>query len=356
MKKIPNADRLPARMLDAQAWCRFAASWQRGGVDPPRAPLRADDARTLLISPMLQRAWTQAGRAPVSWMVDDYRSTLALNLLRLAELERIAELLDREGIAWAPIKGASMLLDDYALDPGVRVASDVDLIVSPRDYAGAESALRARHRVSDVAARPSMRAHHARPMESIRDGVTHFVDLHASVGRIPQHTSLVEDALARGEPDRLGLKLRSSDRLLVLSIHRARNGFAGDPRDLIDARVLLDRLNASDRDALVDAATRYSALGALLGVLLQTADWAGVGDADAMIEDRVRSAMPRWAVRVIEERASGWAVWNPERFGWHPLARRVVIGSAASVRPGLVVRDALEHGLRRILDRVAGFE
>jgi Uncharacterised nucleotidyltransferase len=106
-------------------------------ADAPSATIQAM-LRMYECGGYLHALWASGGRLnslPPAWaeaLRSAYRKTTLDNLAALAEFRVVGGILNRAGIAFILLKGASYLTNLYD-DPGARMLTDIDLLIHPAD-------------------------------------------------------------------------------------------------------------------------------------------------------------------------------------------------------------------------------
>jgi hypothetical protein len=188
------------------------------------------------------------------------------NLRLTADLLSLAELFRREGVAFAALKGPVLATTLYG-DLGRRTFVDLDILVSPRDFARAREVLVARRFEPDPAVPPSWEAWYARrfcerAFRRVRPDA--LVDLHWRL--MPPGYSFApatDDLLRRVVSVSVGPAtvpaLGPEDTLFYLCLHGAKHNWDG-LRWLCDLAEHVRAYPATDWDRLLGWAARAGAL------------------------------------------------------------------------------------------------
>jgi hypothetical protein len=151
------------------------------------------------------------------------RASSLANHRRLAELDRVARLLQEGGVTVIALKGAALAEPLYGR-PGLRPMSDLDLLVAPKDVELAERILApAGFLLPDRLDAHDFREHHYHlPLESESTGET--LELHWRISDDPRNSweeGIWERALPTGRPG--VLRLDPASEFVHLAVHAARH-------------------------------------------------------------------------------------------------------------------------------------
>jgi hypothetical protein len=314
---IPDADRADP-IAPADAWpgvftdvreqrtTGFAMdAWERGGL------VLTDDQHAELLA---------AHRDSMLWCVFVETKLLAL-----------AEAFEREGIAFAVLKGASLAHTIYP-DPSLRSFGDIDLLVASRDYyTTCEVLARMGHERQRPEPRPGFEARFGKASVHVdpRDHVE--VDLHRALvlGPIGQRVH-GEDLLAHTSTFPLGgrelPRLDDTGQLISVAMHAAL-GFR--PPRLVPLRDTVAAIGMSDVD--LDLLRR----------------WSDETSTTSMLAFAARTALQTFG-QPANERLAEIATWPITRRGRSELDQYVSDRRAAGALPVGTLRSI--HGLR---DKVA---
>lgn len=223
-----------------------------------------------LVTPAL--AWALAGEEDLPEELRDYlAATLSLNEDRnrriLESAEAVLTALNAAGIVPVAVKGAATLIEGLYPAPGIRILSDIDLLVAPDALMPAFAALDAagfKPTKPLHSGRWFVERHHHLPMQ-IHPGHIAGVEVHRDL--LPtryRHILPAARVLARAEPRTFrGLSLRvphPADRVAHNIAHSqlSDGGHGGVPslRQLLDLTVLRSRLGPGHDWDEVDAAFR----------------------------------------------------------------------------------------------------
>lgn len=184
------------------------------------------------------------------------------SLHAIATLHRVAQCLDRAGIAWMLWKGPALSTMVWG-EPGVRQFSDLDIVVAPYDRHAARAALaadgwRARDGYSVAQERAVHGATRAYPLE--HTGAT-MVELHwAFAGtRYPSWGDVAAISGRATTVELGGLAVRTptgADALLLCALHATKHGWSQ-----AEDAVLFTRLATRDPDAIAIANARAEQAG-----------------------------------------------------------------------------------------------
>lgn len=270
-------------------------------------------------------------------------------LLVERDLEGFGRALAAAEVPWAPFKGADVASRLYG-DPTVRAMSDVDLLVSERDYPRARAALEAEG-WQNAAPGPRFDRYveeEGSAWTAERPGSPLPVELHLRLwGFVPE--GLGDRFLARSEPDpALGAtarRLRLADAFVLAAVHP---WLHLPPRSLANWWELRRFLAVGGPELVDEAAGITEDYGLHLPVLLSAAQVAALwreplaaGLAARMASGlhaaerfAARRALGRAPNRVPIEWVAGArrVAGRPSRSGWKPLYRRLW------AHPGIVER------------------
>jgi hypothetical protein len=207
----------------------------RGGLDWEILLGQARTHGTLpLLHEHLQRQGWEAVPAPTREALrEEFRHNTARNLWRTGELLRLLERLRARGIPALPFKGPTLAAYAYG-SVALRQFNDLDLLLRPRDVAGAQEVLLAEGYTPGLEFSAARQAEYLRvigqvPFARREDGS--LVELHARL--MPRHFHFplgLEELWGRAETltllGRAVPVLSAEDLLLVLSAHGAKHVFA----------------------------------------------------------------------------------------------------------------------------------
>lgn len=265
--------------VEARAWARWA--WDRTRFDadpPPSGSLPVDTLRAWRLGPLVYAALSAAGderRAPLRGAATEAAGS---NLVRGPVLRELLARFDETGIRYALYKGAALVEHFPELRP-LRTVSDADVLVRPDDFRRARRVLR-RAGLREVRAPEPVSIGWNNERVFLRDTPPELhIDLHKGLHRPPLFASLSEH-LVRSAGRHDGLWLAAPELTpLVVAAHRAKHGFTGDGRELLDFRVAVEAMSERDVRALPRLAERHQMLGALYAVWTVVRWWFGHGGA-----------------------------------------------------------------------------
>lgn len=331
---------LPARL----AWQRFAvhAGPQPGGSVPWDA-LWADG----LALRVLARG-VDAGRPDA--LVDHARATFAANVVRRDALQALGAALDDDAIPYVAIKGAATLVRSPST-MRTRAMSDLDVLVSPRDFVRAQRVARALGYDAPEQTRPLSQRWTCEVELRRRSGAfVSAVDLHRGLHHGHVWRRLAAEVLARKERVD-GIAIPSTeDALLVVAAHRARHAYRGDLREVSDAWGLLE--HTRDASPLVDRADALHVAGALWALLETLRPW---GDRGAALQSALAPRVPDASRRRLQAVIGGAERWTvQEQAGKAPRFASMYGPIIAGGVPALdAVRAAVTHAALRAGDKLA---
>lgn len=285
-----------------RSWAAFAFKWAVGQkITPPNGPVPVNQLFRLGLNEIVTSALLHFEDERSQELETSYRHSMAHNVGLLDHLNNVTRALHQESIRCVAIKGAAMLL----LFPDLldrRRMTDLDILVSPSHYAQAQAALRELGGMPVDRGRPITEMWSSERMFRFEKAlVPAVVDLHRGLHHWPLWSKLANQVVNQAvclEHVNVPTKV---DAILVIAAHRARNGFSGDCRELIDLRLLLTHFEESDWENLLRAAETHRMVGAVY-VVWKLSRWWGSTAISAEVENyrRFESRLGVVQKRVIE--------------------------------------------------------
>jgi len=296
--------------LDRLDWSYITDAAGRQGV----APLVAD-----WLKDVPDLAITEPG---VSVLRDAYWVNHFRNQVLLEELERIQRAADAAGIATMPMKGASLAADYYPT-PALRVMSDLDALVHPRDLARVAAVMQelnyygidtARSYVDDRWLDESSREH---PWIAMRDGLQVLIEfrtasIETAVGRLTDLDRPFTQMLhryteevwkrAEGAPR---LRMPPEDLLLTVAAHLAAKHVDFRLIWLHDIARIVTGAPSLDWDYVARTAARLRMAAPVSAALHAAARWLGApitAEHLACVAAPLRTAAAGWLERWDDRR------------------------------------------------------
>ncbi|MBN1946982.1 MAG: nucleotidyltransferase family protein [Bradymonadales bacterium] len=295
------------------AWCHFTGR----PAEVPRS--RLPDAPALLrigLGALLHRVLADRQMEGDPRLALAARNIHAFNIVALQRMGELTRLLEAEHVVPVAHKGAAVisLIPGYA---AVRAMADIDVLVRPEQFGTAVRLLEAQggrqlKRNQPVSGLWSSE----RALQFEGPMLPLNLDIHRRLHHWPLAGKLTRRALDSAQQAG-GLWVPPvAECLCIAALHRAKHGFVGDCRDLLDVALLLDRLEERGLEGLIQTARRCEILPGLVVIVKLAAGWFGVDSAEW--SERVRAlsgALGRKQRERTDRLAREAATWSPD----HPL-------------------------------------
>ena len=289
----------------SRAWATFAFEWAVGNhTTPPSGPVPVNQIFRLGLNEIVASALLSLTDERCRELEASYRNSVAHNVGLLNHLKQVAKTFEQEEIPLVAVKGVAMLLRfPDRLDQ--RRMTDLDILVPPNKYALAQAVLRKLGGVLVDRGRPITEMWSSERMFRFEQTVVPtVVDIHRGLHHWPLWSNLTNTIVGQTtqfEQVSVPTKVNS---ILVIAAHRARNGFSGDCRELIDFRVLLRHFGDSDWANLLLAAQACDMVGAVYALWRLSRWWCSTpipGEVEGFraLESQLgvfqKRAIERWA-------------------------------------------------------------
>lgn len=327
------------------------------------------DAATFRMLPMVYRNLKDAGlhEGELGHLKSVYRQSWYRNRLTIAAGLQAIKVLREAGMEPLALKGLGLIATAYP-EPALRPMLDVDLLVGPKDFDRAASALLGagwkptRGSVRDFFRRANV--FHAMPLAG-PDGVE--LDLHRAMLEERVHPDVDRVVRARSVPAQIGHQtvqtLSREDHLILACVHGARWDWVPAIRWVADVAWLLKEAGAIDWDYIVHEARRRQLGLVLCSSLELAAEYCPAIPDD--VTDRLRGLpQPRLAKMDFHAQNASSEVWRGGRI----LTRYAHMTASRNMARQLIdlptylewiweldrPRDVPLDGARRVWARVRG--
>lgn len=257
----------------SRAWAAFAFEWALGNhTTPPKGSVPVNQLFRLGLNEIIASALLSLADERGGELESSYRNSVAHNVGLLNHLKDVARAFDREEIPFVAVKGAAMLLRFPDLLDRRRM-TDLDVLVSPNRFSQAQDVLGKLGGKPVDRGRPITEMWSSERMFRFKQAlVPSVVDIHRGLHHWPLWSKLANAVVSQAvRVEHVGVPTKVNA-ILVIAAHRARNGFSGDCRELIDFRLLLKHFDASDWPNLLRAAEAHNMVGAVY-VLWNLSRW-----------------------------------------------------------------------------------